>query len=82
MLCVYEKSRVEKRIEEGEKEIRKKKNKEWAGTLYAEGPRVPGSQGDQGIFKVFWILETKLEGTFLQGNPPSNWHTKWRERYH
>lgn len=34
--------------------------------------KVPGSQGpkDQGIFKVFLVLETKLEGTFLQGNPP------------
>lgn len=44
---------LEKRIEEREKEIRKKKNKEWAGTLYAEGPRVPGSQGPryfQGFF--------------------------------
>lgn len=31
-----------------------------------QGPKV------QGIFKVFWVffLENKLEGTFLQGNPP------------
>ena len=69
--------RVEKRVEE-RKIRRKKKNKEWAGTLYAEGPRSQGPRSK--VFSRFFGFLIFGFLVFLQGNPPNwHWHTRWRE---